>query len=191
MIDPEHLNDLAEMTVGQAARAAFLHAASAEGLTENSFHQLSLDLYSLLVLTVGQRCTSQDVSSAVCVAAERLVGERDPANVIRADFEPVGEVDDPPLRIVPVEKFVREAAAALDALNKYVIGERVHVGQDRATATPAVIVAAGDADWLWWVAAEPSGTPWQEDTGRIYRAPLTQPTPFSARHGTDTPGGAA
>lgn len=183
MIDPEHLNDLAEMTSGYAARAAFLHAASAEGYNENSFHQLSLDLYSLLVLTVGQGCTSQDVSCAVCVVADRLDGERDPENVIHADFEPDDEVEDPPLRIVPVERFVREAASAFAALSKYEIGERVRVGRDRATAVPAVIVARGSNEWDWYVADKPGGTPRVEDSVRIWRAPLTQPTPLPDRSG--------
>ena len=184
MIDPEHLNDLAEMTVGPAARAAFLHAASAEGLTERSFTPLTLDLYSLLVYTVGERCTSQDVSCAVCIAMARERDERDSEdNITEADFDPGDGGEGSPCRIVPVEKFVREAAAALAALSKYEIGERVRVGRDRTTAVPAVIVSKGHDDWEWYIAERSGGTPRREDSGFIWRAPLTRPTPMPTDRG--------
>lgn len=191
MIDPEHLNDLKEMTVGYAARAAFLHAASANGYTENSFPPLLLDLCSLLADTVGETCTSRDVTSATCIWANRKDDERGPDNnVIEGDFDHSDD-EDSPYQVVPVEKFVREAAAALAALSTYHVGERVLIGWHRATAVPAVIVGQVDEDY--WLVADSSGdTPREVDFGLMWHAPLAEPTPFpAARDNHDHPGGVA
>ena len=186
MTDPEHLNDLKEMTIGHAAREAFLHAAHAGGFPEEAFHPFHLDLYALLVLTVGERCTDRDVSSALHLAGDRIEGAGDAVYVLYADWfvlKPTsqGEGDEEPVPI-PVDKFIREAAAALAALRKYEVGERVLVGRDRATATPAVIVAAlGEDEWRWHVAEEPSGEARRVDLGDLWRAPLAQATSLHRR----------
>lgn len=191
MIDPEHLNDLSEMGVGHAARAAFLHAARNGGYADDLFDPLRLDLFSLLVLTVGEQCTDQDVSRALCVHGDRT------AEDFEAEF---GKVDPPDLDEdyeepdygppIPTERFIREAAAALGALNKYQIGERVLLGRDRDTAAPGVIVAATDDECIWHVANEPNGPVRTELTGFIWRVPLTEPTPLPSRR-DDNPGGSA
>lgn len=177
MIDPEHLNDLSELGVGSAARVAFLHAARNGGYAEDLFDPLRLDLFSLLVLTVGEQCTSHEVSCALCVHGDRTADDFEAAfgkvecEDLNEDYEEEDHGEP-----IPTEKFIREAAAALAALNKYEIGERVRVGRDRATAVPAVIVAKGSDDWEWYVADQPSGTPRSEVAGFIWRTPLAQPT---------------
>lgn len=190
MIDPEHLNDLCEMTVGCAERAAFLYAAKADGFTEASFPAPMLDLYALLVATVGENCTTQHVSCAVCIGMDSHDERSDPEdNVIEGDFDPGDDIEGSPYQVVPIERYVHEAAAALAAITKYQIGERVLVGQRRATAVPAVIVGQVDEDW-WLVADTSGGTPREVDFGRMWHAPLAQPIPFRDRR-DDNPGGAS
>lgn len=183
MIDPSHLNDLSEMTVGEAARAAFLHAS---GMPAEAWSSLRLDLYALLVMTKGQDCGEEDVSAACWIAAER----DDPRDRITwGDEDDVGEGQPgPPLAI---EEFVREAAAALDALSKFEPGERVLIGKSLNAGRSAVIVANAGDDLAWYVADKPGAEPWLEWAGRIYRAPLAQPLPFPAPRDPEQPGGAA
>lgn len=180
MIDPEHLNDLKEMVVGQADRAAFLHAASRGGYPERLFDPLHLDLYTLLVMVKGQECTDRDVSSALWVAMQRAADERDPqldTNIVYGNFEAGEDVDDPPLTPIPIERFVREAAIALDSLNRYEGGDRVRIGRDRATAVSAVIVGRVSEDW-WLVTDQSGGALREVDFGEMWHTPLAQPTPL-------------
>ena len=179
MTDPEYLNDLKEMPIGFAARAAFGHAAEAAGLTPDVFHPLHVEFYSLLVLTVGETCTDQHVSAALHLAGDQI-GEGDAVNIAFAEYfllAPTREVNGEPVPI-PVEKFVRQAAAALAALNKFEPDERVLVGRPREIATPAVIVSRGSGEREWLVADKPGGTTRTTDAGDIWRAPLAQPTPL-------------
>jgi hypothetical protein len=183
VIDPEHLDDLKEMPVGFAARAAFGHAAEAAGLTADAFHPLHVEFYSLLVLTVGEKCTDRDVSQALHLAGDQIEGSDDSVMIAYADWfilkptrETEGESEPTP---IPVTAFVREAAAALAALNRFEPGERVFVGRDRATAVPAAVVSRGRSEHDWLVADESRGVTREVHFGEMWHAPLAEPTPLS------------
>lgn len=192
MINPCHLNDIKETPVGHAARAAFGLAAEAAGLTSDAFHPLQVEFYSLLVLTVGEQCTEEDVSAALHLTGDHIEGSGDSVMISYADWfllRQTSEGEGEPVPI-PVEKFVREAAAALAALNRFEAGERVFVGRDRASAVPAAVVSRGRSEHDWVVADEPGGAEREVHFGEMWHAPLTEPTPFPSRR-DDKPGGAA
>lgn len=189
VIDPEHVNDIKEMPVGHAARAAFGHAAESAGLglTASSFHPLQVEFFSLLVLTVGQNCTERDVSNALHLAGDQVHEDGDSVFISYTDLfilKHTREVNGETVP-VPIERFVREAAAALAKLNEFEPGERVLIGRNRETATLAVIVSRGGSERDWFVADQPGGAIREVDFGEIWHGPLAQPTPL--RRSDDTP----